>query len=806
MAKKKYTIKKAQYGSEDPKPKRKVFVQEGVEGAIPDTFSVQSAQTKFDKPDPQGDMLRAWTNKWGQAGWSNELEGDKITFSKPTGQYDFNPVFKGINAGAQLATGIANRIGDARNAREEQEQWVRALQPQPVYGLSEDGFDDRTMYTKHGGTASRIIEAEEGEVYQTPQGALKKVDEGSGTHEEGGVRVHDAERVLEDTSDKRKDAHSKALLMTPEEVEVMTGHKPKTSLSHSKAMEFAKQQIDKNSKNIQTKLKKNVDSVEQSPTNTFAQNSLKFNMLTLGNQAPEGEVFDALFQHQELTKQTMGIPQSQGKYKVGGPNDEYRTRPPQSKRAGDQWVFDENAPDPDRPWKRVTSSQPSANSGDYRTRPPQSKNAGDNWVFDENAPDPSRPWKRTSTPSASTGSSSSKGDDGYRTRPPQVKAKGDNWVFDENAPDPSRPWKRNRSTGTARGPAQGTVANEMLEDITVSNRLPKRTPFKYVGPGTAPERSVVDNADAAAVATSTDANTIASNRLNFLPPNPPSTFNEPLRWFDVAGPIQNLTEGRIPVNYNSAEMGDVRMKRFNPLPNLQAGQRDYNAALDILPENGQGYSNAANVFSKKYSLDNQTLGQFQNMNVGIDNEEAAKRMQSRTSQSMMDMTARENFERKWLGSKEADRQQKLTAWDDIYTRLAQNRKLNREGNLLMKLYPAFDSYGDYNGYNVPLRNPLSMNTDFMNPNKDILNSTRQQGAGFYDDKGQFQRYEFQGGRQIVPGGFLPTPPPATATGSDDRYSKTYTRPPQSKRAGDEWYVDEALEQQGQPAWRVRKKS
>lgn len=59
-------------------------------------------------------------------------------------------------------------------------------------------------------------------------------------------------------------------------------------------------------------------------------------------------------------------------------------------------------------------------------------------------------------------------------------------------------------------------------------------------------------------------------------------------------------------------------------------------------------------------------------------------------------------------SKEAQRQQKLTSLDELYNRVAQNRKLNREGNLLMQLYPAFDQYGEYNGYQLPLRMPLSI--------------------------------------------------------------------------------------------------
>lgn len=69
-----------------------------------------------------------------------------------------------------------------------------------------------------------VVEAEEGEVYQTPEGHLKKVNEGSGTHEEGGVMVNDADRILEDTSDKRKDKASRALKLSPALVKALTGY------------------------------------------------------------------------------------------------------------------------------------------------------------------------------------------------------------------------------------------------------------------------------------------------------------------------------------------------------------------------------------------------------------------------------------------------------------------------------------------------------------------------------------------------------------------------------------------------------
>lgn len=48
--------------------------------------------------------------------------------------------------------------------------------------------------------------------------------------------------------------------------------------------------------------------------------------------------------------------------------------------------------------------------------------------------------------------------------------------------------------------------------------------------------------------------------------------------------------------------------------------------------------------------------------------------------------------------------------DDLTTRFAQNAKLNREGNLLMKLFPAFNQQGNYNGYKYNVTAPNSQNS------------------------------------------------------------------------------------------------
>lgn len=341
-------------------------------------------------------------------------------------------------------------------------------------------------------------------------------------------------------------------------------------------------------------------------------------MLNLGSIPSEGETFDALFQHQEITKQAMGV-NSKSKYQVGG-----FARPPATGDQKKYYYFDEAT---QRWFKRGTGPQVEATSSVDQPQQP-----------------------------------------GF-ARPPL--GNGQNYFFDEAT---QRWFKKPLVAGmSTESPSEKLPLN--LDPIDPNNLS-----------GLVPDQPQVTLGGGSAQGSGRD--------FRFLP-QPKSQFNEPLRWFDVAGPIQSLLERRIPVQYDGIDLGgSINLQHQNALPTLQAGERDFRAALEALPENSQGYANAANLFARKYGMDAQVLGQYSNINANIDNQEVMQNTGLRQAQAQADLQSREAFERKVLGSKEAARQQQLQAWDDLYTRLAMNRKLNREGNLLMKLYPAFDQYGE----------------------------------------------------------------------------------------------------------------
>lgn len=189
------------------------------------------------------------------------------------------------------------------------------------------------------------------------------------------------------------------------------------------------------------------------------------------------------------------------------------------------------------------------------------------------------------------------------------------------------------------------------------------------------------------------------NKNSLQNTNTEKKFNEPLRWYDLAGPIKAIMDSssRVPTNYYPTESFQVSPRLMSAAPYLQEGQSDYNAALAMLPDNQIGYANAANLFARKYQLNNQALGNVQNQNAEIlmraDQAEAARKNQ----QSINDVGARQNFEDRWLGSLEAQRNNFNAGLETIASRYAANNKLNREGDLIMQMYKYFDQFGRYNG-------------------------------------------------------------------------------------------------------------
>ena len=127
-----------------------------------------------------------------------------------------------------------------------------------------------------------------------------------------------------------------------------------------------------------------------------------------------------------------------------------------------------------------------------------------------------------------------------------------------------------------------------------------------------------------------------------------------------------------------------------------------NAALEQLPTSGVGFANQANLMASKYKANNEVLGQYENANKEMLNRVDQYNDQAEFQLQQLNLGLRDQFNNRILQGKEIQRQSKLNALDDLFTKIAQNRKLNREGHLVLELTPYFDQYGQFNGnkYNI----------------------------------------------------------------------------------------------------------
>ena len=417
--------------------------------------------------------------------------------------------------------------------------------------------------TSGNNTNHPVAELEEGEVFQDTEGAIKKVSDNAGTHEEGGVLLDDVHKVLEDTGDKRDDKDSETLLMSPDEVYERTGFRPKRKITHSKAYELATEYYDKKLKSVENKIKISLKNAKF--TNSKAsQNSLDLNLQLLEAIPTKDELFQSIFKHQEEVKETEGIePENEDEAQYGNLYGVFNNIPSRVNRPANM----DNPSDPmDILFNKV-----------YGTNP---------------------------TPEAATDNNSD-----------QAKS------------------------GIPKG-------------IT------------------------------------------------------PSEFNQPLTFNDLMQPLYSLlNSNKTPVNINFPKVTIPSVRLLDPRASLAAGEAAYNRALSILPNTGVGLANVANVFAQKYQIDNQILGQFENQNKQILNNNEANVANLKTQQSASDVNLIDAFETKRLTRDEAFRQQRMADLGNISDKVALNKRFNREGQYLLDLFPHFNQNAEFNGNQYNFTNP-----------------------------------------------------------------------------------------------------
>lgn len=581
------------------------------------------------------------------------------------------------------------------------------------------------------------IEAERGEAIEHTDGDITMVDPNGATHEQGGEFIPDVHRVLENTSDMRGDKNSKYLKMSPTEVKAATGVNVTKPMSHAKALEKANDRYEE----ARMKLVKKIElaSKDRDELDKYGQSSVKLNMQQFEAIPSPQAIFDNLFQHQEAVKAQYGI-QNGTTSKYGGslPKAQVGT-----KKDEELYMFNNNDKSVyTRAQLKEISEEMNDAAIDERLQKGMLRKVNDFGItsykgdrnFKGNASKYSDKEWNDFARSVGFVMSGNKSFQEYIYKDPRFKP-----IID----------KLHKQYGDPKGGTwfDGRVGHRWDAIKEAYENQPK------------PSDKTFTDADLPAGAEPTPAQkqqldtSISTEGLD-VKGQPKSVFNEPLRWFDVASPISAYMAAieRVPEKYNPTEFNQLRYKLQDPTAALQQNQADYNAALGAVQ--GTGSSNAgvqmaniANLASRKYAMNQQVLGQYENANAQIKNQEILYNTQVRDKQGVSDQQSRELFEDKVLTSKAKQQEQKLTAMDALYKTIAENRALNRNGNLMMKFSNAFDQYGNYNGYQTKfqvnpalgMKAPVDPNAKFQ-PAGGIQNLTP--GKSYYNRRsGKVLRFD-----------------------------------------------------------------
>lgn len=537
------------------------------------------------------------------------------------------------------------------------------------------------------------VNAEEGEVFQDMDGEIMKVADDAGTHEEGGVELSNVDRVLEQTSTKRKDRASKLLALSPEEVEQMFGFKPKRKISHADAYEQAVDHYGKK----RMKIQKNQEVINERPImDKYSAEAARLNFEHLANLPTEDDVFDMLFGHQEYVKELNGI-NDDGSINKSGTHimpDGTRMKNSEMKCGG-----------------KRKKMQLGGNTDLGLYRGPQNRSG-----------------RNLYSPTGKTTEAKLTDQqivDAYRAagielgnlRGKELQGAIYNYLID-NQPEVLQevlkeygPNIQSEQMGLANQRAFVDPMRATPDDLRVVlpgllDAMPgARIPLPSVATKTTSEYPVTvaeqPSASSTTVGNRVNPNVVINPNLKQQPEN---RFYERTYWDELAPGLISLADSMVrdPELYNPMEFNQLNLKLLDPTPALTANQGDYEAAANALANmpigSGASVANLANLSAQKYKVNANILGEYANRNAAIKNQEIMYNTQVRDRQAVADAQTREKYYRNVQVARDNQRLQRLKAIEDLGRIIQLKRRQNRSGNLLLKVSPAFDQYGEYNGY------------------------------------------------------------------------------------------------------------
>lgn len=681
-----------------------------------------------------------------------------------TGRFKENPYVEAFNIAASKVTGIANMIQNNRLKKQERRQILHSLEPRYWQNMEAEGLNNIPMYTQYGGFGPNMdepgfahsafygdntvykyggmpkyaaggmtnvyglpdelkyfadVEAEAGEVIERQNGGIVKVADDGNTHEQGGEMIPSVRRVLEDTGDKRKDLASKILKVKPEVIQEVFGFKPKTAVTHAKAYELITAEL-KKTHQLYTDSRKNSNMKPQ--MDKTAINTLRLNEMFQGQLPTEQEVFELLFNHQEGVKAQAGINDDGSMKKCGGKNKAQagtgigtysggRTAQGRTTPTGNMNAF--NFPGGLEAFKKAWS--PFVDLSKFKTV--QEAQAATYDYLVKNQPEVAASiWQSQGL--------TAKGKKLIASDPKFAAIV--NQVFDKTG---------KLKEGVNLTPEQLSALTPAYAD----NMLGIRAITPSVASKTTTEEIPVEEQPPVKKQV-TPLNPNVTLNPNFVK-HPNNEFYEPTYWSDIAAPFAGLVDSfrRWPELYNPMEFNQLRYKLLDPTAALNANQADFNAAVDVTDEfgnSGAASANKANMLGQKYRANNQVMSQYDNQNTQIKNNEITYNTQVRDKQSVADAQSREKFYTNVLLGREAQRQQFLTSLSQLARADQLKRRQNTSGNLLLKLSPAFDQFGEYNGYQyLPYLDPavVNYNDQTVQPAKVSSKNTKTQNVTTWKD-------------------------------------------------------------------------